>query len=65
MGLIFKIGTVLQIFGALSGDMKRAYQQLILRWLDYMKYLKQDYPYLFSLAMRTNPFDANAAVEVR
>jgi hypothetical protein len=49
----------------LSGDIKRAYHQLILQWLDYMKYLKHDYPYLFSLAMRTNPFDENASVEVR
>lgn len=49
----------------LSGDIKRAYHQLILQWLDYMRHLKQDYPYLFSLAMRTNPFDATASVEVR
>lgn len=49
----------------LSGDIKRAYQQLILQWLDYMRHLKQDYPYLFSLAMRTNPFDVNASVEVK
>jgi len=49
----------------LSGDIKRVYHQLILQWLAYMKHLKQDYPYLFSLAMRTNPFDANASVEVR
>jgi hypothetical protein len=48
----------------LSGDIKRAYQHLILQWLDYMRHLKHDYPYLFSLAMRTNPFDANASVEV-
>lgn len=49
----------------LSGDIKRAYQQLALQWLDYMQHLKQDYPYLFSLAMRTNPFDVNATIEVR
>lgn len=49
----------------LSQDMKRAYQQLVLQWLDYMKHLKQDYPYLFSLAMRTNPFDVNAVVEIK
>lgn len=49
----------------LSGDIKRAYQQLILQWLDYIKHLKQDYPYLFSLAIRTNPFDANASVEIK
>jgi hypothetical protein len=49
----------------LSGDIKRAFKELILQWLDYMKHLRQDYPYLFSLAIRTNPFDANASVEVR
>jgi hypothetical protein len=46
----------------LSGDMKRAYQQLIIQWLDYMQHLKRAYPYLFSLAVRTNPFDINASV---
>jgi hypothetical protein len=49
----------------LSGDMIRAYRQLLGQWLYYMQHLKQDYPYLFSLAMRTNPFDAGASVEVR
>lgn len=49
----------------LSGDIKRAYQQLILQWLDYMRHLKQDYPYLFSLAIRTNPFDEHVTVEVK
>ncbi len=24
---------------------------------DYMRFLKDEYPYLFALAMRTNPFD--------
>jgi len=49
----------------LAGDIKRAYKLLISEWLDYMKHLKSDYPYLFSLAMRTNPFDRNASPEVR
>ncbi len=49
----------------LAGDIKRAYHQLLIQWLDYMKHLKRDYPYLFSLAMRTNPFDENASVEVK
>lgn len=31
----------------------------------YMKHLKEDYPYLFSLAVRTNPFDPNASAEVK
>ncbi|TAJ44951.1 hypothetical protein [Methanofollis fontis] len=45
----------------LSGDINRAYRLLVLSWLDYMKYLKNNYPYLFSLAMRTNPFDQTAS----
>jgi hypothetical protein len=49
----------------LCGDLKRVYQLLMAEWLDYMKHLKRDYPYLFSLAMRTNPFDAQASIEVR
>ena len=49
----------------LSGDIKRAYVLLISEWLSYMKHLKTDYPYLFSLAVRTNPFNPEASVEVK
>jgi hypothetical protein len=49
----------------LAGDMKRAYSLLVLEWLAYMQHLNTNYPYLFSLAIRTNPFDPNASVEVR
>jgi len=49
----------------LSGDIRRAYVLLVHEWLDYMKYLKKNYPYLFSLALRTNPFDRNASVIVK
>jgi hypothetical protein len=52
-------------FQHLSLDMTRAYQYLILQWLEYMKHLKNDYPYLFSLAIRLNPFDENAKVEFK
>ncbi|MGD8774582.1 MAG: potassium channel family protein [Syntrophobacterales bacterium] len=45
----------------LTGDMKRAYRLLAHQWLDYMKHLKDNYPYMFSLAMRTNPFDLTAS----
>lgn len=34
-------------------------------WLDYTKYIKDRYPYLFSLAMRTNPFDVDATPIVK
>ena len=49
----------------LSIDTKRIYQLLVRQWLLYMKYLKDSYPYLFSFAMRTNPFDQNATPIVR
>ncbi len=49
----------------LAGDIKRAYTLLVQQWLDYMRHLKDNYPYLFSLAMRTNPFDENASPIVK
>jgi len=48
----------------LAGDIRRAYQRLLLQWLAYMRHLRDDYPYLFSLASRTNPFNPAAAPEV-
>ena len=49
----------------LNGDIRRAHTLLVREWLSHMEHLKNDYPYLFSLAVRTNPFDPNASVEVR
>ncbi|MFH1415663.1 MAG: hypothetical protein ABIH89_06230 [Elusimicrobiota bacterium] len=49
----------------LEGDIKRVYGLLMRQWLDYMGHLKNSYPYLFSLAMRTNPFDNAASVVVK
>ncbi len=51
--------------GHLANDIKRAYVSLVHEWIDYMKHLKDNYPYLFSHAMRTNPFDQNASPIVR
>jgi hypothetical protein len=49
----------------LKGDLLRVYKNLAVQWVDYVRYLKRNYPYLFSLAMRTNPFDQNASVIVK
>lgn len=49
----------------LAGDIKRGYVLLVHQWVDYMKHLKDNYPYLFSLAMRTNPFDRTASPIVK
>ena len=48
----------------LSVDIKRAYSHLIREWIMYMRHLQQDYPYLYSLAARTNPMNPDARVEV-
>ncbi|MBI4698905.1 MAG: hypothetical protein HY758_08385 [Nitrospirae bacterium] len=52
-------------YSHLSGDIKRAYSSLVREWLSYMEHLKDNYPYLFSLAIRTNPFDENASPIVK
>jgi len=39
----------------INGDIKRAFGYLSCEWVRYMKHLKHDYPYLFSLAVRLNP----------
>lgn len=49
----------------LAGDLRRAYQYLAGSWLDYLGNLKEHYPYLFSLALRVNPFDRTASPVVR
>jgi hypothetical protein len=49
----------------IAGDIKRAYVLLVHQWLSYMEYLKTHYPYLFSLALRTNPFDQNPSAIVK
>lgn len=51
-------------YAHLSGDVNRVYRHLMLEWLTYMQYLKANYPYLFSLAMRQNPFDKHASITV-
>ena len=48
----------------LENDIKRAYEWLVREWLRHMQHLRATYPYLFSLAVRTNPFDPDAKVEV-
>lgn len=48
----------------LNNDMRRAFGLLISEWLEYMKHLKTAYPYLFSLAVRTNPFNPEASAVI-
>lgn len=45
-------------------DVKRAYGLLGAMYLAYLSHLQANYPYLFSLAVRTNPLDPEAHAEV-
>jgi hypothetical protein len=40
----------------LSVDIQRMYDHLASEWLDYVKHLQSNYPFLFSLVLRTHPF---------
>lgn len=46
----------------LSLDLKRAYQLVIKEWVEYMIHLMKEYPYLYSLAKRKNPFSDNEII---
>jgi len=48
----------------LADDIQRVYALIVREWLDYMRHLRGSYPYLFSFAMRTNPFREGASVIV-
>ena len=49
----------------LAGDLKRVHSLLYTEWLAYLAHLKENFPYLFSLAVRQNPLDPAASVEIR
>ena len=40
----------------IAADIQRMYDHLASEWIDYVEHLKTDYPYLFSLILRTHPF---------
>ncbi|KZX10837.1 hypothetical protein [Methanobrevibacter curvatus] len=48
----------------LIGDIDRVYFALIYEWITHLYYLKLNYPYMFHLALRTNPFDKDATIEI-
>jgi hypothetical protein len=40
----------------IAGDIQRLYDHLASEWLDYTEHLKSNYSFLFSLVLRTHPF---------
>ena len=51
-------------YAHIAADTKRAYVAVLGAWVDYMQHLKKAYPYLFAMAVRTNPFDPDAKAEI-
>ena len=49
----------------LSGDIKRAIKTLLIQWIEYMRHLSSEYPYLYSLEVRKNPFCKNGSVIIK
>ncbi|OGC11558.1 hypothetical protein A3K48_03510 [candidate division WOR-1 bacterium RIFOXYA12_FULL_52_29] len=52
-------------YAHLTVDINRVYQLVLSQWIGHMRHLENDYPYLFSLAARTNPFTPDASVEIK
>jgi hypothetical protein len=48
----------------ISGDLQRAYRLLTVEWVGYMAHLRGEYPYLYSLASRLNPYDPRASAAI-
>ena len=49
----------------LEGDARRAYSRITVEWLVYAEHLKENYPFLFSLAARIDPFGEQPSATVR
>jgi hypothetical protein len=49
----------------LSVDLNRIYAAILKEWVIYLRQVKERYPFLHSLALRTNPFDDSAEVIIR
>ncbi len=49
----------------LRNDMVRAYKILIREWLGHLAHLKTNYPYIFSLMVRLNPFVQEASPVIK
>lgn len=60
-----KIGTyLLRLISAFDTNKKTVARHLVMKQDFSPEHLKKEYPYLFSLALRTNPFDPQASVEL-
>jgi hypothetical protein len=49
----------------LAGDIQRLYDNLASEWLDYVQHLHTNYPFLYSLVLRTHPFQENPSAVIK
>lgn len=49
----------------LAGDIERLYGRLVIEWLDYIEHLHTNYRFLYSLVLRTHPFQDNPSAVIK
>lgn len=49
----------------IEGDIQRLYGQLAAEWVAYVEHLKRNYPFLFSLVLRTHPLQESPSAVVK
>jgi hypothetical protein len=50
--------------GHLRGDIERVYSRLAAEWVAYVQHLQENYPFLFSLVLRTHPLQESPSAIV-
>ena len=48
----------------INGDINRFYGRLVFEWLNYAEHLQSNYPYFYSLLLRTHPFQPKPSAVV-
>ncbi|MGL5316637.1 MAG: hypothetical protein ACRC92_25490 [Peptostreptococcaceae bacterium] len=43
----------------LENDINRVYKNITIQWINYLKYLQNNYPFLYNNAIRVNPYKFN------
>jgi hypothetical protein len=51
-------------YNHLRVDIERVYRNLSIEWVEYLRYLQLEYPYLFLSAITNNPFDSRQRSEI-
>ncbi|MPN52771.1 hypothetical protein SDC9_200434 [bioreactor metagenome] len=46
----------------LNRDVNRVLRAVLIHWVGYLRHIQADYPYLFSLELRRNPFREHAEI---